>query len=205
MDDKNGFFAFVFDFNEENKSIMLNMVQYTLLAIIPIIIILRLTRNYTPEVDPTKGSLEIIIEVFGQLIFIILSIWFINRMIEYIPTWSTKPYVEFNHINFIISFVFILLTLQTKLGDKVRLLTDRAEETWNGKKSEDNKNVKVKQPLAHQPSQADILMQGSPPPQPIMTNNKAQTHEAPMQGMNMDIMNNDPMAANESMGGFSSW
>lgn len=226
-----GFFKYVFDFNDDNKNAMLNMLQYTVLSIIPLFLVLKVTKNYVPEVDEYKGSLEILVESLFQIIFIVLSFWFINRIIFYIPTYSGENYKDFNEITYILSFVFILLTLQTKLGDKLRILSERVMELWSGennaKNDEKAKNIKVSQPLSHQPSQADYL--GSmppmmpPPPPAQMTNMKSQTNEYalpkqtlpdynqmymnqnnPLVGAAQPGIMQEPMAANEGFGAFGS-
>lgn len=186
-----GFFTYVFDINDANKASIMNMIQYAVLAFIPIILVLKITRTYVPEANEEKGSLELLAESLFQVVFILLSFWFINRIINYIPTYSKKPYKEFNETTFIIGFVFILLTIQTKLGEKISILTDRVMELWTGDaslKQEQGSKVKITQPLArHQPSQADrmgfdTMKPQMPaqvqqiPPAPIMTNNKAGTN-----------------------------
>jgi len=151
-----GFFKYIFNFEEDNKNNIINIIQYTCLAIIPLLIVLKITRTYVPEVEEEKGSLELLVETLLQIIFIMLSFWFINRMIYYIPTYSGVNYKEFNEIEFIIPVVFILLTMQTKLGDKLRILTDRTILLWNGynsnndkdiKKNDNKGNIKIKQPF----------------------------------------------------------
>lgn len=192
--ENDGFFKYIFDLNESNKSNLMNMIQYAVLAFIPIILVLKVTKTYVPEANEEKGSLELLAESLFQVIFILLSFWFINRVITYIPTYSKKAYKEFNETTFIIGFVFILLTLQTKLGEKISILSDRVIEIWSGDASireETVTKVKVTQPLSggHQPSQADRLGgYGSMGPQmqppmaqqiphtPMMTNNKSQTN-----------------------------
>lgn len=129
-----GFLKYVFNFDEENKHNLMNMVQYTLLSIIPVIIILRLIKHIVPEEDETKGSLEISIECIGQIILIVLAIWFTNKIIRYIPTYSGEYYGKFNETNFIIPFIIILATMQTKLGAKLNILIDRVIDLWHGKK-----------------------------------------------------------------------
>lgn len=215
-----GFFNYVFDFDTENKNDMLNMLQYTILSMIPLILVLKVTRTYVSDADEEKGSLELLAESLIQIIFIVLSFWFINRIIQYIPTYSGHPYKLFNETTFILGFMFILLTIQTKLGEKIRILTDRVQELWAGNSSLAEKkeaNVKVHQPFGHQPSQADNLgnpmMMGMAPPPPQMTNMRAQTTEAQMPrqggfgqmyqgptnqlvGANAPAMAQEPMAAN---------
>jgi len=226
-----GFFKYVFNFDEDNKNAMLNLLQYAILTIIPVLLILKVTRAYVPEIDEEKGSLEILAESLFQIVFIFLSLWFVNRMIFYIPTYSGKAYREINEVCFILPFMFILLTIQTKLGEKINILADRAMSLWSGETSakdeKKNANVRVKQPLAHQPSQADGLqytgmMPGMPPPPAQMTNMKAQTNENSLprqqypdynqmyQGPNTPLIGantpglTEPMAANEGYGVFGS-
>ena len=189
-----GFFKHVFNFNESNKAFMLNMIQYTVLAFIPVILILKVTKSYVPEADEKKGSVELLAESLFQVIFIILSFWFINRIITFIPTYSGKPYKEFNETTFIVGFIFILLTLQTKLGEKISILTDRVMELLNGEASlNDNKkkqgNVRIKQPFSTiAQGNSDINMQNiqniqTQMPAPIMTSNKSVTNEYSMNNM----------------------
>ena len=158
-----GFFKYVFNFNEENSCTILNVLQYSLMSIIPVIIILRIMKNYTPEEDETKGSLEILSESIFQILFIVLSIWFINRIIHYFPTYSGCPYEEFMPTSAIIPLFIILFTIQSKLGLKINILVERVIDLWYGNtntKEKNGNNVRVKQPISgsiatHQPSQAD--------------------------------------------------
>lgn len=193
-----GFFKHVFNFSESNKAFILNMLQYTVLAFIPVILVLKVTKTYVPEADEKKGSVELLAESLFQVIFIVLSFWFINRIITFIPTYSGKPYKEFNETTFIVGFIFILLTLQTKLGEKISILTDRVMDLWNGEASlKDNKqkqgNVRVKQPFSTitgaAQNNSDMNMQNIQniqsmmPPAPVMTNQKAGTNEYSLNNM----------------------
>jgi len=168
------FFKYVFNFDQENKNSMMNMIQYTILSIIPVLVTLRLIKHIIPEEDETKGSLEIVLESVGQIILIVLAIWFTNKIIRYIPTYSGEHYGKFNETNFIIPFIIILATMQTKLGAKLNILIDRVMQLWNGKKEGNTSQqqaqgqgqqqggqdmVRITQPFAgqHQVSQADYL------------------------------------------------
>ena len=44
-----GFFKYVFDFDETNKALMFNMIQYSVLAIIPIVLVLKGIGYVIPE------------------------------------------------------------------------------------------------------------------------------------------------------------
>lgn len=206
------FFSYVFNFDEDNKAGMLNMMQYTLLAILPVVILLKLVKHYIPEDDESKPSLEVLVEVILQLVILFLSIWFIDKMIRFVPTYSGVCYFKFNETNFIIPILLVLITMQTKLGAKINLLIDRINDLWSGNTGKKNQNkgqVKVTQPLAggrppqHMPSQADVLSM----PQNVNTGNTSLISDLPIAPPNQQSNNQvpqmdlGPMAANEALGG----
>ena len=165
-----GFFKYVFNFDENNKALIFNFVQYALLAIIPTILALKGIGYVIPDEDETKGTFEILGEVVGQLLLMLLAIWFINKMIRYIPTYSGVDYQNFNETNFVIAFLMLLLTMKTKLGEKISILWERLMALWNGEdasnKNKKNQgqanqqgnNVRVLQPLAGQGQNAMTSM-----------------------------------------------
>ena len=95
------FFNHIFNFDNENKANMLNILQYIILGIIPIVLILKTIKLYIPEEDDKKGSLEVALEVAIQLVAIFFGIWFIDKFIRYFPTYSGTNYHKFNETNFI--------------------------------------------------------------------------------------------------------
>ena len=211
------FFNYVFNFDDENKANMMNVMQYVLLALIPVIVVLKLVKHYVPEEDDSKDSLEILAEVVGQLTVIFMSIWFIDKMIRYLPTYSQVNYHKFNEVNFVLPFLIILVTMQTKLGAKINILFDRAMELWTGntgaRKLPNQSNVRVSQPIAgHHVSQADYLDNSviPPPPQRMQVSGTTQINDLPtnhmQQQQNQYMMDMEPMAANGVLGGsFGSW
>ena len=228
--DSLGFFKYVFNFDDENKCEMLNMGQYAVLAIIPVLIVLKVVKHIVPEEDESKGSLEIMAESLGQLLFIMCAIWFTNRMIRYVPTYSGCEYGKFNATNFLLPFIIILATMQTKLGAKLNILLDRVVDRWEGNSevpqqaSSDKSVVRTSQPLAgqHQPSQADYqdhsqILPSNPqltampqmnqapqqlsPQQSPDFNQMYQNQVTPLQDAQTPSMSQEPMAANESFGG----
>ena len=144
--DTKGFFKHVFNFNKDSKHDMLNILQYALLAIIPVIIINKLMQKYIPEADEDKGSLELFAEVVAQIIIMFMSIFFIHRIITYIPTYSGSTYGDFNVTSIILAVLVIVLSLQTKLGEKISILVNRLTELWDGtaKPSKKAKKIRLK-------------------------------------------------------------
>ena len=64
---EDGFVKTVFPFDEDQKGLLLNIIQYSVLAIIPVVLLLKVIKNYVPEADDDKGSLVILVEVIGQV------------------------------------------------------------------------------------------------------------------------------------------
>ena len=155
-DDSNkSFFKHVFNFDDDSKSDILNIIQYTLIAIIPIVILNKSMAKYVPESDDKKGSLEISAEILIQIIVMFIGLLLIHRIITFIPTYSGAKYPEFHIVYIILAILMITMSLQTKLGEKVSILVDRIVELWDGKtdkkkKNGKNGNVKVSQPISGQ-------------------------------------------------------
>lgn len=155
---KKGFFKHVFNFDNDSKSDILNIIQYTLIAIIPVVVLNKFMQKYVPEADEKKGSVEILAEVLIQTIVMFAGLLIIHRIITYVPTYSGMEYPEFSIIFIILAILMITLSLQTKLGEKVSILVDRITELWEGKpnnngkngKGKGNGNVKVSQPISGQ-------------------------------------------------------
>jgi hypothetical protein len=138
---KPSFFKHVFNFDEQSKAEMSNIIQYAVLAIIPVVLLNKLMQKYVPEADENKGSVEITAEVLAQVVTMFLAMLIIHRIITFVPTYSGDKYGDFSIVNIVLSMLVIILSLQTKLGEKVSILVDRLMELWDGPKSE-NKNKK---------------------------------------------------------------
>ena len=155
-DDSKSFFKHVFNFDDDSKSDILNIIQYALIAIIPIVLLNKSVGKYVPESDDKKGSLEISAEIVIQIIVTFIGLLIIHRIITFIPPYSGTKYPEFHIVYIILAILMITMSLQTKLGEKVSVLFDRIMELWDGtssdKKKKNGKNgaVKVSQPISGQ-------------------------------------------------------
>ena len=163
-----GFMNHVFNFNDESKDEMMNIVQYAVLAILPVIILNKATQRLIPEADDEKGTPEIAIEVILQTVSMFLGILIIHRIITYIPTHSGVKYSPLSVTSNILAVLVIILSLQTKLGEKVSILVDRAVDAWDGdEKSKLKKrpsNVKVSQPILQNQQISQSLGSGGSTP-----------------------------------------
>ena len=158
-DDSKNFFKYVFNFDDASKSDMLNIIQYTLIAILPVVSLNKAMQKYVPESDDRKGSIELLAEIILQVVGMFIGLLLIHRIITFVPTYSGMNYPDFNIVFIILAVLMITLSLQTKLGEKVSVLTDRISELWDGKPSgkkggknnnSNNSAVKVSQPISGQ-------------------------------------------------------
>jgi len=134
----------MFELGNEDKGQLLNYMQYVLVAMVPVVIVLKLIRAYVPEEDEDKGSAMIAAETVGQILAIFLSIWLIDRFVRFIPTYSKQAYQPMYLTNFVTAFLMILLTMQSKLGAKVDILVNKVSSLWSGEsslKDEDKKHA----------------------------------------------------------------
>jgi hypothetical protein len=224
---KPGFFKHVFNFNDDSKNDMLNIVQYAAIALVPVVIMNKVMQRFVPEADDTKGNIEILAEIIGQVFVMFIGILIIHRIITFIPTYSGSKYANFDVTSIILAMLTIILSLQTKLGEKVSIIVDRIMELWEGpkdtkKKKKGQGNVKVSQPISQgQSAVVSVPMMTSPGTTSI---NSLPMQQSQPDFNNMYQQDNTPlvnaatpgegfengggiMAANEALGGsgFSSW
>jgi len=159
------FFSYVFNFDNDSKSEMLNILQYAIIAIIPIVVLNKLMAKYIPEADDSKSSVEISAEVIIQTVIIFIGLFFVHRIITFIPTYSGEKYPEFSIIFIIESVLLITLSLQTKLGEKVNVLVERLTDLWEGTTNTNSKNKKKKNGSGNQ----QVQSQGQTPNQSALT------------------------------------
>ena len=212
---QNTFLNHVFDTSEEGKSEILNVVQYAVTGILPIVALNKTIQKFIPEADIEKSSLEVLAEIFIQIVVMFIGIVLIHRLITYFPTYSGYKYEAFNLTTVILAFLVIVLSLQTKMGIKVNILVDRALEMWNGPSKETVRKESKRPVNNHAVSQADSLDNSGvqngmfPPPPAVTTSNRSsgQGHDymlkasAPMN----DYNDFGPAPANSALAGGSFW
>ena len=220
-----GFFYYVFNFDSDNKAILLNMLQYLIIALIPVIVLLKFVKEYIPEDNDKKDNLELLFEIILQLGILFIAIFFIDKITRYFPTYSRVPYSKFNEISFIIPTLILIITMQTKLGAKINILYSRIMELWNGKSplvgTSNHGNAKINQAIAtpgvHQVSRADTLDNTLMAPRanqlpaqnnismidalPNMMNNGGGVNYQGQAMQNAFMESMEPMAANGALGG----
>lgn len=207
---KKSFISHVFSTTEDGKAEILNVIQYSLMGVVPIVVLNKFIQKFIPEADIDKSSLEILFEIFVQLVIMFCGIILIHRTISYFPTYSGFKYENLVLTNGILAFLIIVLSIQTKLGIKVNIVVDRVYDLWNGTTTNEgvsqNKNIKISQQTTHSQhntSQADYLDNSQIqsdlfPPAPVVTNRPNNSGFPPQTSMNYET---PLMPANSLLGG----
>ena len=212
---KKTFFTHVFSTSEEGKAEFLNVSQYSLLAVIPIVLLNKMVQRFIPDADTDKSSVELLAEILLQLIIMFCGIILIHRVITYIPTYSGFKYENLTLTNSILLFLVLILSIQTKLGIKVNILADRVVDLWNGEDKVDRKqnvrrHVRINNNGGsnHVSSQADYLDNSAVqtsmfPPAPVATTTSSGSGYDAMMRTNSSPVDNymGPVAANGMLGG----
>jgi len=204
------FFTHVFDMSQEANGEIMNVTQYAVLGIIPVLVLNKLIQRFAPEADPDSSSVELLVEVLLQVVVMFVGVIIIHRIITYLPTYSGFRYEHLTLTNVVLAFLIIVLSLQTKLGIKVNILYDRLLDLWNGTSGEEKKSnvrsrVRVSDSttnIIHNPSQADFLDTGSSamfPPAPVVQSKPNSSYDYMMRGSAQAPLG--PAPANAVLGG----
>ena len=159
---KEGFIGHVFNFDEDSKMEMMNIVQYTLIGVIPVVLLNKTMQKYVPEADDEKGSAELLAEITIQLITMFIGILLTHRIITFVPTYSTVRYEKISIVQIVLAVLMITLSLQTKLGEKISILFDRVSEAIMGKSREGMENEENGKKAAAQQQQGMQNMRTAP-------------------------------------------
>ena len=169
------FMNHVFNFESDSKNEMMNLLQFGILAIIPVIVLNKSIHNFVPDASHMKGTIELTFEVVGQTAFMLIGLLLIEKVVTFIPTYSGMEYDKTNKLTMVLPFLMILLSLQSKLGDKANILYKRLMNAWNGNSTfesfedeDGNENGGNQQPNTSQPIAGQGQGHGVGPPNPVV-------------------------------------
>lgn len=204
---KESLMSYMFSFSITEKNEIMNLLQYILLAIIPVVILLKLMKTYMPPENNQKASVEILIEVVLQFSLIFMVFWFVHKLILFIPTYSGSPYPKINIIQMVIPVIFLLVSMKTSLSEKLSILLDRTMVVLgltkeNMEDEEDEKKKKKPGSILNPPTNflpnpqnTSVETNQTQTPQFQQMYNAPQTMSMSQFGMN------EPMASNDMIGG----
>jgi hypothetical protein len=203
------FINYMFSLADGEKIELINTLQYIILAIIPILLIIKIINNYIPPFDNKKSTVEVAIELIVQLGVLFTLFFFIHKLILFIPTYSKQDYPTIQFLPIILPLMFVLFTLDKNFGEKAHLLIERIlimlgmkKENFEGSdlEEEEQKQQNVNKNVMGQTCGNQML-----PPQ--MSNPNSVMLEAPVRKSDRETPQmpqqygiSEPVAANDSIG-----
>ena len=187
-----GFLKHIFDDNY--KSEVLNLIQYGLIAVIPMTIIIRNVNFFFPALDTKKGSIELLLEALGQLCITFVIITFVHRILTYFTPWGGADMGSLNMPSMIMIFLWMILSFDLgHVGKKLNHIFERvlpmprdnfwSEDTPSKKRNKKSSVVRVTQPLSrlpppvatHQVSKTDYVTTQNQMTPPLLPQSGSQT------------------------------
>ena len=210
-----GFIDHMTKMDEDTKSLLMNTIQYTLLSITPILGLQCIIETVFPDFEESKGNFELTVEIIGQVVFTMIALFFIHRLICFIPTYSKEPLTTINFLTVALIYVFITVYNKTdNLGKKIQSLVKKMKNLWYGVEEVDKKerkegNVSITRPITglgvptHQASRADYVntQENVTPPLLPTSSTSQDIYNKPNVQETFAPMQNEPMAANGALGG----
>ena len=190
---------------------MLNMFQYLILAIIPILLVNKLISTYIPPVDRSKSTIEVTTELLIQLVLLFSFIFFIHKLILFIPTYTNTQYPTIQFLPIVLPLMFVLFNLDKNFGEKAHLLMDRIlmmvgmkKENFEGAdlEEEESKQQIVNKNVIGQTCGTQMLPPQISNPNSVMVEAPSRKTDRETPQMQQQYGIAEPMAANE-MGGYS--
>jgi hypothetical protein len=182
VSEKHSFINFVV---QQPKNDLSNLLQYAGLATVPAAGVVYAAQNLLAPIDLKSSSGQLAAEAVIGLVVLLVVLYFANRMIMYVPTYSGMEYAETNMLGSILPFLVLLLIIDddgsgTSIGSRVKELIKRIAEPGETKK------VATKDAARQQPQQQQQLYPspGMPPP-PAATQQSQQSQ--PQQGGSPDF------------------
>lgn len=203
------FISYLTTISAVEKNELLNVFQYILLAIIPLVLFLKFMKEYIPPENPTKSTIEITTELLIQLFLIFVVFWLIHKIILYIPTYSKSPYDKLNMVQLVLPVLFLLFCMKSSISEKMSILLERGlimvglrtegmeDDTKKKSKSQNN------QGQGQGPGMPNMNM--SMPPMPISTSQSQESRDVremnPQMNSTYGIQDTFPVASNDMMMG----
>src|SRR6056300_1764768 len=104
------FVKHLFNMSPEGTAEFTNVIQYSVLGLLPVLLLNKLISNYIPEADDEKSSLELLVEIMLQIVIIFCVNILIHRGIKYLPTYSGYLYETLNLTSVVLAFLVIILS-----------------------------------------------------------------------------------------------
>ena len=120
-----GFFSYVFKLSKFKQADLLNFIQYSALSIIPFLILYYLIKKFSFTSTYRSSSLYILSITLLSIVLFIVGVYFIDKIVNYIPTLSGKFYDAINLTNISIIIIIILIASLGGYQERTSILLHR--------------------------------------------------------------------------------
>jgi len=220
-----GFFNYVFSMDHDTKHLLMNYTQYIFLAFIFIISLSTAMKTYYPIIDETNSSIEICLLILLYIFILFFGIYYVNRIICFIPNYSGTPYIHCNDTLYlfpaIISILYSIISYNSQIKDGIHIILERINEKISSNSSDvvSSGKKKKKNVVAQQQQPPQQLPNMYIAPQQQNTSQTTQISQLPIVQMNSSDNSNSssssiqdqgydqsmgPMAANDGVSAFGS-
>ena len=209
------FVNYMFSMSDGEKVEFINTFQYIVLAIIPILLVIKLINSYVPPFDNKKSTVEISVELIVQLIILFSLFFFIHKLIIFIPTYTKQQYPTIQFLPIVLPLLFVLFNLDKNFGEKAQLLINRLlvvlgmkKENFEGAdlEEEQEKQINVSKNVSGQSCGGQMMppQMSNPGTMMLEPTVRKSDREPPLQQPKMQQQYgiSEPVAANE-IAGFS--
>lgn len=188
---QNTFVNHMFTFDDNVKNELMDVMQYAVLCIIPIVLLNNGLSQIFSNDNDDKTNLELLFEVVGEIGILFFGMFMIHRLVTYFPLYSGNKYGPYSLMNHVLVFLVILLSFQTNLGEKVQILSEKAKTYIFGEdkvvvqnQKGSQQQVTVTQPIS-KPTMPQVTQ--GPTQQPNYLNDHHNMSQGSMQTQNVAL------------------
>jgi hypothetical protein len=142
-------FEQLFVFDPPYRNDIMNVLQYSFISLIPLVLLNKLIQYAIPDACSSSGSVEIVMEIIGQISMLVIGLILVHRFTIYFTTYSGEPYPQHSIICFVLGLLIVLISIHSKLGEKINILVERVVAKWNGRPPEEHRSAHKKHKRSH--------------------------------------------------------
>jgi len=128
---KQGFFSYVFKLSKFQQSELLNFLQYSIVCIIPVLLLFFYVKKYSFRATYLNSSVYILSITLFSVFLLLTGVFFIDRIINYIPTLSGVYYSVVNLTNISILLIMSLILIRLGYLERTSILLYRFDNFFN--------------------------------------------------------------------------
>jgi glucan phosphoethanolaminetransferase (alkaline phosphatase superfamily) len=128
---KKGIFKNIFSFDSDNKSDLLNLGQFSILASVLVVLGNKVLHLGISHLDDEKNKGYILVQLLIEILFIVIFLYIATKIITSIPTLSKKPYGPISILSVILPILFLLIKNSPSSNSEDSTISDKISAKVN--------------------------------------------------------------------------